>query len=959
MVASGRAKWALVVFCMLACAICPHVVSAQGDHKLVFRTLHTPHFDVHYHEPLGLWARDVAAKAEGIYERVTSSLGLGVRQRVQIILSDADDAANGLAGPLPYNTIRLRAVAPDDMSVLSDYDDWPTLLLTHELTHIVHLEHATGLPRLMQRLFGRGYTPQQFLPGWFVEGIAVVEESKETTGGRSRDSLFDMFLRMDALEDRVLGLDWIAFEGEPWPHGNVRYVYGEGLVGFIARRHGTRALGRFIEEYGKRLVPYGVNRAMQRATGESVVQLYDAFKADLRASAQQKAAEVRARGLLEGERLTRQGELVRNPRYLDDRHIVYGAADGRHVTQLSLLDLAKPEAPSRRVVRTTSAAASSKIPGQSQFLYSAIDYHRGEYAFNDLFRVDRNGSARERLTHGMRAREPDVSRDGRHVVYVVHGAGTSHLEIAELTDISGTRRPLVQSRRMEQVFTPRFSPDGSTVAYGAWSRGGYRDIWLVDVASGVRTRLTNDRAIDRGPVFSSDGRTLYFSSDRTSIANLYAYEFASGEMRQITNVIGGAFQPDVSPDGRSLVYVGYTSKGFDLYRLPLDAGRSFDAPASFVRDAPRVFESPLVMQSEPYNPLPTLSPRSWELARDEFANEGRVVASTYGRDAVAMHAWSASVAVGLETGALWINSGYSYLRPRFPVFISLGMARRERNDLVANRLRQNWQALSYGATIGTNMRFPYGIHAFSVRPEYAINTLQQREPFEVPLDPNSAPPLLPVLGRDASLAVTLAHSNAQRQFYDISQSWGHSVSVRPIVRNEVIGSREDRWGVSYRVEQFVRLEVQESVLAIAYTGAYNVVTNVGGFPAQLAPLLDTLTGSVPAPADYARLRGFTARTGSRLSVLQLEARALVLRINRGFDTLPVFARRLHLAIFADAGDAYEGRLDFQRLALGVGGELRFDVSTAYGEELTFRVGIAQGLTEGGELQWYTSLARPF
>ena len=85
------------------------------------------------------------------------------------------------------------------------------MLLTQEHTHIVQFEQAGGVPRLLRQLFGRLYSPQGYLPGWFIEGLATT---------------FDMYLRMVALEHRVLGLDWIGFDGEPWPHGNVRYVYG-------------------------------------------------------------------------------------------------------------------------------------------------------------------------------------------------------------------------------------------------------------------------------------------------------------------------------------------------------------------------------------------------------------------------------------------------------------------------------------------------------------------------------------------------------------------------------------------------------------------------------------------------------------------------------------------------------------------------------------------------------------
>ncbi len=978
-----RVMWALVVWCALVLLIDPHTTAAQGDGRLVWRTLETPHFVVHYHEPLGVLARELATRAEPVHARLRGALGLDTLQRVQLVLSDDDDAANGLAGPLPYNTIRLRAVAPDDLSALGDYDDWLTLLVTHEHTHIVHLEHATGLPRLLQRIFGRVYTPQQFLPGWLIEGLAVVEETSQTSGGRARSTLFDMQLRMDALEDRVLPLAWIGFDGEPWPHGNVRYLYGQGLMGFIARRHGERALGRFVEEYGKRLVPYGTNRAMRRATGQTITELYAEFAQDLRARARDTRDAVLARGLIEGEQLTTHGELTRTPRFLSVNTLVYALADERHPPELRKLALDSPRT-GTRITRTVAIAQAARLPDpfpeqtrawtwqeaadnadatrtrrRAQIVYSAPDYHRTNYFYNDLFSIDEDGRHRTRLTHGLRAREPDVSSDGNRITYVVHGAGTSHLEVADLADVEGTRMPVVQSQRMEQIFTPRFSPEGGRIAYAAWSRGGFRDVWLVDVASGARSRITHDRALDRGPVWSPDGRTLYFASDRSGISNLYAYTLATGALSQITNVLGGAFQPDVSPDGRTLVYVGYTSKGYDLYRLPIDPARTLPALPSFERAPGHALPAPPFSMSAPYQPLPTLLPRSWELSQDEDAEGARLVATTSGRDAVGFHSYHLTTTLNLETGNVGVGGSYAYRKARFPVFVSASLRQQQRSDLVVSERRQDYQALAWGASLGTQLAWPRGLHGFAIRPDYAVSYLEKAEAYGIALDPNYAPPRLPTLGPDARLSVNLTYNTARRQEYDISQSWGQTLTLRPSVRSRALGSRTDDVGLSWRAEQFFRFDFRESVLAVAYTGAWDTPVAIGGFPAQIVPIFDYVVATEPAPGDVARLRGFGVRRGVHLEVLQVEYRVLVARLNAGVDTLPLFARRIHVVLFSDVGNAYTGRFDPGQLALGTGAELRFDWSVAYSSSYTLRAGIAQGWTTGGTLQTYTSIARPF
>ena len=162
-----------------------------------------------------------------------------------------------------------------------------------------------------------------------------------------------------------------------------------------------------------------------------------------------------------------------------------------------------------------------------------------------------------------------------------------------------------------------------------------------------------------------------------------------------------------------------------------------------------------------------------------------------------------------------------------------------------------------------------------------------------------------------------------------------------------------------RAEQYFRFDFRESVLAFAYTAVWNSPVSLGGYPAKMAPVLDSLIQGRSAPGDYARLRGFAPRFGDQLQALQAEYRVLIVRINRGIDTLPIFARRIHAALFTDVGDAYHGALDLQRVGVAAGAELRLDWAAQYGNNYTLRFGVARGITDGGVWQWYTTLAFPF
>ena len=64
------------------------------------------------------------------------------------------------------------------------------------------------------------------------------------------------------------------------------------------------------------------------------------------------------------------------------------------------------------------------------------------------------------------------------------------------------------------IRSPRFSPDGTRIAFSGIDKSGAADIYLVDLASEVSERLTDDIYQDLDPAFTLDGDTVLFSSDR-------------------------------------------------------------------------------------------------------------------------------------------------------------------------------------------------------------------------------------------------------------------------------------------------------------------------------------------------------------------------------------------------------------------------------------------------------------
>ncbi len=110
------------------------------------------------------------------------------------------------------------------------------------------------------------------------------------------------------------------------------------------------------------------------------------------------------------------------------------------------------------------------------------------------------------------------------------------------------------------VSDPQLSPDGKWVAYTVTTpslkdnRGSAR-IWLADVATGKTRQLTQGPGSDRSPRWSPDGQTLAFISSRQGGPQIWIIAPAGGEARKVTSIDDGVGEIYWKPDGQGLLAV--------------------------------------------------------------------------------------------------------------------------------------------------------------------------------------------------------------------------------------------------------------------------------------------------------------------------------------------------------------------------------------------------------------------
>ncbi len=955
---------ALVVVLLL---VHTHRANAQAvsDPRLTWLTIRSAHFDIHYHEPLGVQARRIAAlleRADALHREVYE---YEPTQRTQVVLTDDTDSANGSATAIPFNTIRLYSTAPEDLSPLADYDEWMATLVTHEHQHIAQLDSIRGLPAIVNRIVGKIYAPHHLAPRWLLEGFAVFDETDHTSGGRLRSSMWDMFMRADVLGDRIVRLDQITHTVDRWPYGNVWYLYGSMFAEFLARQYGREILTDIVRNGSDELVmPLALPFLTNGRADRSLWSLYDLFVSDLRARYGIQEEGIRASGLVEGRRITEHGENAQTPRFITNNRLVYWAGDNQRLSELRVLDLSQGARIERRI---TQAGTMTPAPTtDDRIVYSGLSITRDLYAFNDLFVYDGREDDVTQLTHGLRAQEPDVSPNGERVVFTQNGAGTTNLMIADFANVEGTAHELVRSRRFDQVYTPRFSPDGRTVAASFWRRGGFRDIGLVDVATGHVDFVMHDRAIDSGPAWSPDGRTLYFASDRTGVSNIYALDVETRAVSRVSNVLMGAYMPNVSPDGKHIAYVGYSTFGWDIFVLDLEGIERVTAdPYVDARPVanPETGISPL--ESESYSPWPSILPSNYgvTLVTDGFGYQ--LGMSTAGSDVVGLHGYSLRLGIGLERGDANIDARYAY--NGLPLKLSVRGYRivQPRGGLELAGRAATWVENLVGGDVNASYSFRRLLYSHTVSANYALSHSTELDPIVIPIDPNEPGPRLPTRGFHGQMRVGYGYSSVRRFPYDVSPSDGASVGGSATWVDPVLGAQFRAVTLSWYAQTYVLMPwLRQHVLAMRYGGGIAIddrgprnAFGVGGFPD--VSLVEALVQQ--SYLGGVALRGFPPNTqvGSQYHLAQIEYRFPLWRPQWGAGTLPLFLHRLHLGVFTDIGHAFRGAPNLRAIDVGLGAELFTDLSFLYYTPITLRVGVARGVTEGGTTQFYAHLGTAF
>ncbi|MDQ2667909.1 MAG: hypothetical protein M3Z05_18120 [Gemmatimonadota bacterium] len=890
-----------------------------------YLTLDTRHF--HVHVPVGLEreGRVAGAAAERAYAQLATEL-VEPRGPIDLVVTDDADYSNGYATPTPTNRIVVFATPPIQSSALRLNEDWLGIVITHELTHIFHLDRVGGVWSLAQRIFGRGPAlfPNAYGPSWLTEGLAVYYESRLTPGGRLKDAGFAMYARSAALEHRLPTLDALSLGSPLFPGGDGAYGYGALFVDYLARHQGDSTIRHFVDAQSSALIPYWLDREAKTTLGTS----FQAAFGRMRDSIQQSVG-VRQPPLPGWRELTTHGYYALDPRWLGDSALVYAANDGRSTSAAYTLGR---DGTRERIGRRNGLEPSVPYPGGG-YLFSQLERVSESEIRSDLY-LERDGMQR-RITDGQRLVQPDVRSDGT-IIAVQLAPSRSRLMLLGLGGV--VFRVFRDADPDETWSEPRWSPDGNSIAALHRTHGGTFSLEVLDVLS------TGSRVLDRGPFlmespsWTPDGASVLYTTEEGGTPTV-AFVRADGRGTRafigctpaalvLPTAVAGAAPPtsdpncdnaglysaEISRDGQRIAAVDLRADGYHIGVAP----RLTDVPVK-----PVVLPPLAPIDSQPlapgdyhrYSAWRSVLPTYWYPDIEAAPGGGtRLGFTTSGRDVLYRHLYDASVFIPTNGFFPTATFNYRYAGFRRP-FVDL--------SLVQDYTREASIVGTGGGSTGTLLRkVRFGSVAASftrprVRTFSAVSAGAGLERRSFVSDPSA---LLGTLDDPAyrrsytfpSVFLSGQWSNLQRPSLSISPEDGIALALTGRARTQVgaaqyaVSTSLVGTAAGYKSMDLGSFAHHVAALRLAggvadsRTSSSFAIGGTSGSSIQLVPGY-----AVGEGRRTFGVRGFPAGTeyGTSAVGATVEYRAPLLLGGRGYRLLPIFFDRASVSGFVDAAAA--------------------------------------------------------
>ena len=539
--------------------------------QLDWKELETEHFIICFHDETKRSAIETAAIVEKIYDKVTSLYDFYPKNKTYIIIKDVDDYSNGSA--YFYDNKIIIWAKPLDYDLRGSHR-WLQDVITHEYTHIVQLgasmKYSRNFPGSYLQVLSYeeekredvlyGY-PNEIasypIPGtsvspWFAEGTAQYMYNEANYD--YWDSIRDMILRDRIINNNLLTFDEMNTFGKKGIGNELTYNQGFSLTKFIVKEYGEDVL-KDISYQLSNPFSFSIDRAINKTIGISGYEIYENWKNELI-----NIYDEQLKNIDKEERnyniIANQGTTNIHPIWsYDGNRIAYlSNKDNDYFSQTDLYIYNLKDSTSKKIaggVKTSPSWISDSL-----LIYSKISKpNENGSKFFDLYSYDISEKKQNRLTNGLRLYSPYFDKESNKIYAINTYDGTSNIFEGNI-DYSSYKQ-ITNFDDGTQIFS--ITSNDSMIVFDAVVNHG-RKLYSINKESKEVEEFIVNSWDNRDPVFSIDNKLIYVD-DKYGIFNLILKE--GDNITYLSNVIGGAFMPDISINGK-IVFSVYENGSYNI-----------------------------------------------------------------------------------------------------------------------------------------------------------------------------------------------------------------------------------------------------------------------------------------------------------------------------------------------------------------------------------------------------------
>ena len=156
--------------------------------------------------------------------------------------------------------------------------------------------------------------------------------------------------------------------------------------------------------------------------------------------------------------------------------------------------------------------------------------------------------------------------------------------------------PQSMMRSREPILSPAWSPDGTRIAYASLEDNGHQVVFVQNVATGRREKISSYKGINGAPAWSPDGKSLAVTLSKDGNPEIYVIDLSSKKRKRITRHWAIDTEPTWTPDGKTIIFTSDRGGRPQLYQVSSRGGKAsrltfdgtYNAKASVSQDGKKV-----------------------------------------------------------------------------------------------------------------------------------------------------------------------------------------------------------------------------------------------------------------------------------------------------------------------------------------------------------------------------------